>query len=181
MLRSTLAVAILILGAGGLRAFDLKQLDATVFDRLAKKASDSVNITLDAGMLKAAKGFIPAGDADSAQVRKLIEGLTGVSVRTFEFKAPGAYTQADLDAILALVHAPWQRIVDVKDENESTQIYMLPGAEKPMGLFVLAAESQELTVVQIDGPINLQDLSSLKGIGVDLGGLANTKDPKGKK
>jgi hypothetical protein len=173
-------MAALCLGAAGaLQAADLKTLDSEVFDRLAKKAKESVNITLDGGMLKAAKGFIPSDEPDSAKIRKLIDGLTSVSVRSFEFGTPGAYTQADLDSILKLVDGTtWRRIIDFKEEQGSTKIYLLPGADKPMGVFVLAAEPEELTVVQIDGPISLDDLSSLRDLGVDIGDVARKQTEK---
>jgi len=164
-------MAALCLGAASaLHAADLKTLDSEIFERLAKKAKESVNITLDGGMLKAAKGFIPSDEPDSAKIRKLMEGLTSVSVRSFEFNAPGAYTKSDLDSILKLVQGTtWQRMIDMKEEEESTSIYLLPGADKPMGIFVLAAEPEELTVVQIEGPISLEDLSSLRSLGVHIG------------
>ena len=176
MFRSGIVLLGLVLAcANGMRAFDLKQLDQEVFDRLAKKARESVTITLDGSMLKAAKNFLPSDEAGGASLQKLVDGLTSVTVRTFEFKGNNEYTDADLDLIRREIRSRtpvWKQIVDVKEEEESTQIYLLPGAtgqDKPQGLFIIAAEPAELSVVQIEGPIDLTDLASLKGLGVDLG------------
>jgi len=54
-------------------------------EKLAAVASDRVEITLDAAMLKFASGFMSNNKGDEAAAKKLLENLKGVYVRTFEF------------------------------------------------------------------------------------------------
>ena len=149
---------------------DLKDLDKSVFDRLKARASETVNITLDGSMLKMAAGFLSSSnDADAAKIRKLIGGLTSVTVRSFEFKNKGGYTEADVMAIRNQIKASdWNRVVDTqnKEDGETAEIFVLPGKDRPQGLFILAAEPRQLTVVHIVGSIDLSDLGSLEGLGV---------------
>jgi hypothetical protein len=161
-----------LLAAGALWAdpLDLRDLDKSVFDRLKAKASDSVNITLDGGVLKMAAGFLSStNDADAAKVRKLVGGLKSVNVRSFEFKNKGDYSQADVAMIRSQIKgSDWTRIVDThsKEDGATAEIYILPGKDKPMGLFILATEPTQLTVVHILGSIDLNDLGSLEDLGV---------------
>jgi hypothetical protein len=74
-----------------------------------------------------------------------------------------------VDLIRSLIKpGEWTRIVSVhrKEDGENADIYILPGKDKPEGLFILAAEPLELTVVYIDGKVDLKDLSALEGFGV---------------
>lgn len=170
--RGWIVGAVLMAGAVSLAAepIDLRDLDRTVFDHLKAKASDTVDITLDGSVLKMAGGFLASSDDPNAShIRKLIDGLKSVTVRSFEFKEKGEYSTADVDAIRAQIQsAHWTRIVDAheKDSGEHAEIYILAGKDKPQGLFILSAEPLELTVVHIEGAIEPGDLAALGGLGV---------------
>lgn len=161
-----------LLTASALRAdpLDLKDLDKSVFDRLKAKATETVNITLDGSILKMAAGFLSStNDVDAAKVRKLIGGLKSLTVRSFEFKNKSDYSQADVELIRSQIKASeWTRIVDThnKEDGDTAEIYILPGKDKPQGLFILATEPMQLTVVHIVGSIDLSDLGSLEDLGV---------------
>jgi hypothetical protein len=165
---SCIAAALVVLGATPLIAdpVDLKELDATIFERLRAKSSQHTDITLDGSLLRMAASFLSFdGDEDSAKIRRLVGGLTSVTIRNFEFKKKGDYTTADLDAIRTQIKvSEWKRIVDTsnKDDNESSEVYILPGSDKPQGLFVITAEPLELTVVHIMGTFDMKDIAALE-------------------
>jgi hypothetical protein len=70
----------------------------------------------------------------------------------------------DLKPIREQLQAPgWSRIVNVVDRREGTEIYLKTEEGKTAGLAILAWEARELTIVQIIGPINLDQLSELGG------------------
>ena len=98
-------------------------------------------------------------------MKKLIEGLQGIYIKHFEFKRDNAWTQADLDPIRNQLHAPeWQRIVGVKDEDgEISEVYLRMEGDKNTGIAIIVAEPRELTVINIVGPIDLDQLSELGG------------------
>lgn len=134
-------------------------------DKLAERAKETVEVTLDQSMLQLASGFLSKDDPDEVQVKKLVAKLKGVYVRSFEFEKAGEYSLSDVQAIRAQLQAPgWSRIVGVKSvKGENTEIYVLKDGEQIGGMVVIAAEPKELTVVHIDGPINPDDLSRLSG------------------
>ena len=177
--------ALLMLGTKSLHAdpLDLKDLDATVFEKLRAKSTEHTNVTLDGSVLKMAAGFLSSSDDENAaKFTKLVAGLRSVTVRTFEFKNPGAYTTADVDSIRRQVKlSDWTRIVDThsKEDGDNAEIYILPGKDKPQGLFVIAWEPLELTVVQILGAVDLKDLGALEDLGVpDVGDSMRGKGNK---
>src|SRR4029077_2908975 len=79
------------LGRG--QVVDLKHLD-----RLAAKASETADVTLDGSLLKLAAKFLSADEPDQAKVKKLVVGLKGIYVRTFEFENEGEYSESHVTA-----------------------------------------------------------------------------------
>jgi hypothetical protein len=134
-------------------------------DRLAAHATESVDVTLDSSMLRLASGFLSKDDPDQAQVKKLVSKLKGVYVRSFEFDKQGQYSMGDVDAIRSQLKGPeWSRIVGVKSlHGENTEVYLKKDGEQVGGLVVLAIEPKELTIVDIDGAIDPEELSELGG------------------
>jgi len=166
-----------IAGAGYGQALDLKRLD-----RLADKASDTADVTLDGSLLKMAVKFLSASDPDEAKVKKLVEGLKGIYVKTFEFEKEGEYADSDLAEIRNQLRTPeWSRIVGIhsRKDKEIAEIYIKVGGPGPGGLAIIAADPKELTVVNIVGKIDLDQLSDLGGeLGVPKLDLEKTDKPK---
>ncbi len=134
-------------------------------DKLAARASESVDVTLDASMLQLASGFLSKNDPDEAQVKKLVSKLKGVYVRSFEFDKEGQYSMSDVEMIRSQLRGPgWSRIVGVKSTHgEDSEVYLKKDGDQVGGLVVIDAEPKELTIVHIDGPINPEELSELGG------------------
>jgi hypothetical protein len=143
------------------QALDLKDLD-----KLADKAKDVTDITLDGSLLKFAAKFLSNDDPDQAKVKKLVAELKGIYVKTYEFENDGAYTEADLAPIRSQLRQPgWSRIVGVhsKKEGDNTEIFLKTGGTEPGGLAILCVNPKELVVVNIIGKIDLDELSALGG------------------
>jgi hypothetical protein len=135
-------------------------------DKLAAKAVESVDITLDGAMLRLAGRFLSGKDQDQTRAKNLISGLQSVSVRSFQFASAGEYSAADVEAVRAQVQsAPWGRVVGVKNkEGENVDVYFKDGGEgKLAGIVLIAAEPKELTVVSIVGNIDPSQLGELGG------------------
>jgi len=135
-------------------------------DHLAAKASDTVDLSLNGATLQFAAKFLDSKDPDESKVKKLIAGLDGIYIRTFEFKRAGEWTEADLEVIRKQLRSPeWSRIVGVKSsqDGETDEIYMRNENKKITGLAILAAEPKEITVVHIAGPVDLDSLAELGG------------------
>jgi hypothetical protein len=127
-------------------------------NRLAQKATETVDVTLDAPLLKLSAGVLAGKDADAAKFQQLIQGLTGIYVKSFKFSTPGAYSDDDVEAIRKQVaREGWSRVVGVREKDELNEVYMW----KDGGLVVISAEKDELTVVNIVGRVDLASLAML--------------------
>lgn len=134
-------------------------------DKLAAKASETTEVTLNAHMLQLAAKFM--NDEDDREARELVKKLKGIYVRSFEFDSAGSYSQADVDAVRAQLKSPtWEKVVGVrsKRDGENAEVYFKADAGDTIaGLVVIAADPKELTIVHIDGPLDPSDLDKIGG------------------
>jgi hypothetical protein len=150
--------------AGGLFAQGL--VDLKHLDRLAEKTSDVVNITLDANLIRLGAALLPGGDPDVGEVKKLLAGLAGISVRSYTFQREGDYTAADVDRIYQQLRGPgWNPVVEVKERGgrERTHLYVKSDGDKFAGVVIVSAKPTELTVVNIAGNIDPEKVAKLGG------------------
>jgi uncharacterized protein DUF4252 len=135
-------------------------------ERLAEKATQSVNVTVDGALLQLAAKFLSADDPDQKTAKELIAGLKGIYVRNFEFADSGAYTDADVESLRAQVKGPgWSRMVGVRSvkDGEDVDVYFRMEKDKIAGVVVIAAQARQLTFVNIVGQIDLERLAQLGG------------------
>jgi Domain of unknown function (DUF4252) len=145
----------------------LLQLRITGLDGLASKAKESADITLDSNLLQLAGGFLAGAGKDGDQVKGLLAGLKAITVRSFKFGETGQYRMEDLEPIRAQLRTPgWSKIISAQSKDETSEIYTRTEQGKIVGFAIIAAEPKELTVVAIEGSIDLKDLSKLGGLGV---------------
>jgi len=149
-------------------------------DKLAAKASESVNVNLDGSLLRLASRFLSSNDAEEAQVKKIVAGLKGVYVRNFEFSKAGQYQESDIEAIRnQLRDAKWHHVVEVRGRGNA-DVCLRQDGDNITGLAVIVAEALELTVVYIDGPIDMDGLSKLSGNFGIPEGIRNKVEKKSK-
>jgi Domain of unknown function (DUF4252) len=185
-------ITIFVLGAAALVAPALAQqsdssmswfLSPQVQKELAARASDVTEVTLDKNMLGFAAKFMDKNDKDQEATKQLIEGLSGIYVRDYEFDKDGQYSMDDVDRLRQAFQTPeWSPMVHEHETKggESTDVMIKLVNGEPQGIFVLDAEPRELTVVLILGPIRMDQLSELKGLS-GLGALGDIgKDKPGK-
>ncbi len=157
-------VFIAVIALAPLGAQELK-LPASL-ERLSAKASEVVDVTMDANLLQLASRFLSSKDKDDAQVKKLIGGLKGIYVRSFEFEKAGEYQDSDIEPLRTQLHTPaWSRIVGVRSHKagENSEVYVKTEGGKIGGLAILVTEPKELTIVSIEGSIDPDQLSELGG------------------
>ena len=163
--RVILVVALLSIALPGVA--QAGKLELQNLERLADKAAEVNDVTLDGSLLQFATTVLKkSGDPDAAQVVDVMKGLKGIYVKSFEFDSPGQYSPADVEAIRAQLKGPgWQRIVTSfsKRNNERDEVYLLKNGDRIDGITVLVAEAKELTVVNIVGSIDPEKLGELGG------------------
>ncbi|MCI0662090.1 MAG: DUF4252 domain-containing protein [Acidobacteria bacterium] len=163
--RSVVSILLLVFCAFLANAQDAR-LEISQLDKLASRAAQTVEVSLDERLLRIAAKFLRSEDPDEAKIKELVSGLKGVYVRVFEFENPGEYLTSDLEAVRAQLQVPgWTKIVGVrsKRDGENVDVYLKYQGDNVLGLVILAAEPKELTVVNIVGPIDLEKLSQLEG------------------
>jgi hypothetical protein len=160
---------VMVLAAGLPAWAQNPKLDLRNLSKLADKADEVVDVTLDGPTLKFAEKFLQddEDEKDDAEALRIIKNLTGIYVKSFEFDKPDQYSDADVDAIREQLKAPgWSKMVDVrsKHDHELDEVYVMTDPSgKNLGLAVIAAEKDELTVVNIVGPIDMDHLADLQG------------------
>ena len=147
-----------------LRAQDM-QLPPDV-ERLSAKAKETVEVKMDGPMLRWASKFLSAEDPDERKAAKLITNLKGIYVRSFEFENEGAYTSAEVEELRAQFRSPvWSRVVGVRSQHEgdNVDVFFKIEDDQMAGIVIISAEKKELTVVNIVGPIDVDQLADLGG------------------
>ena len=134
--------------------------------KLAARASDVNEVTMNKTMLKFASQFLDGKDKDDAQAQRLIQNLNAIYVRSYEFSEPGQYTPDDLKTIRRQFLGPdWNPMVKVRSKKGEgdTDVYVKMVGNEVKGMFVLDAEPRELDMVYISGSIRPEDLKELSG------------------
>ena len=179
--RSTsFALGALLLGAATLGAPALAQtsqlpLPPPVEKELAARASNVTEVTLGKNMLTFASKFMNGKDKDEAATRQLIQGLEGIYVREYEFDKEGQFSMDDIEKLRQYFETTeWSPIVREHERKtgETTDVMVKLVNGETHGMFILEVEPKELTIVLILGPINMEDLGKLKGLG-GLGALGD--------
>jgi len=134
------------------------------FPELAERAEEEVEITLDASMLRMAGKFFSGHDADERAVRDMINGLSGIYVRSYQFGSDWEYDRNLFKRVKAQLGATWKPFVNVRSKTKDNVVIMADmRGDKITGLVIIASEPREFTIVNIDGPIDIERLSSLEG------------------
>ena len=165
-----LAVAAVCLTLPLLATAQVPQLKLPSFPDLKQQATESVDLQLGWLPLHFVGWLMNDGDPDSAEVRKTLQGLKSVQIRSFEFSADYAYPQAEIDQLRAQLSAPgWSPLVQVRKRGdqqgrhpENVDIYVALEDQKVKGLVIVACEPREFTVVNIIGSIDLEQIAALR-------------------
>lgn len=136
------------------------------FSKLESDAAETVDISLDAGLLRLAGRFMGESTAEEKAAKEILAGLGGIYVRSFSFNNDNAYSKADIDKIRRQLAAPgWSRIVTVRSQREGqdVDVYMRTSGTKIDGMVIVAHAPRAFTVVNIVGSVDLEKLRQLEG------------------
>lgn len=147
----------------------ISKLQIESLDALASRAEQVVDVTVDENMLKLIPMIIrksAKSDADAQKLARIAAGFRGVYVRSFQFSGESQWKESDIADIRAQLRQPgWSKIVSVKSrkDGQNVEVYVMTDPANLGGLAVLATEPNQLTVVNIVGKINLEDIMALEG------------------
>jgi len=175
--------AALVVGSASVRA---QQLQLPDLSKLSAGAIDVVDVSVDQALLGLAASFM-SGQTDDAEIKSLVSSLKGIYVKSFTYGKDGAYDPSILEGVRRqLSGGQWSRLLATKSaaEGSDVAIYLWRNGDKAGGLAVLSVEPREVTLVNIVGTIDLEQLRSLQGkFGVPdlkMGDPASKGSPKAK-
>jgi len=152
------------------RAQDQLPAPSPIEKQLSARAKHVTEVTLDKNMLAFAAKFMDGkgkdGDKDEQAAKQMIQNLTGIYVREYEFEKDHSYTEEDVEGLRKYFESSdWSPMVRERTKGvaEGTDVYLKLVNGQMQGLFVLDAEEKELSLVLILGPIDINNLSKLGG------------------
>jgi hypothetical protein len=165
------AAALMMLALASARARTAQTPDGRLrlesLERVAPKAAETVSIDIDGILLKLGKSMLDDDDPDEKTVKEIIEGLRGVYVRSYEFKAEGEFRDADLSVLREQLRGPgWSRLVGVQTRGmdfDGAEFYALTSAGRVESMAVIISDPKHLIVVNVVGSIDLDKLKRLEG------------------
>jgi hypothetical protein len=151
---------LLLLAVTACAAFAQEDFDWKSLDKLADKAKETSNITLDADAIRTAGSLFGRG----AFLDSKLKDVKGVYIRTYEFAGPDQYDPSLVEPLMAYLRKPeWKKIVDVKEKKEKTMVCLKAAAGiDPGGFAIVSMEPNEVSIIFISGSLNLNDVGQLR-------------------
>lgn len=157
------------------------QIDMKNLQGLESKAEQVVSVNLEGQSLDEGSKLLAIRNGVSKSVKELVKGLKGVYLRRFWFGGKKSYEAADVEPIKKELRRPgWAQMIDVnvknRNKSEAVSVYSYTENDRLTGVTVFSADDQEVTVVNIVGPVDLEALSELgKQMGLPAMRLATTE------
>jgi Domain of unknown function (DUF4252) len=134
------------------------------FPDFKQPATETVNITLGASPLHFAASLMDDHDSDTAGVKKALEGVKSVQIRSYRFASDYACSQADLGPLRSQLSQPgWTRLVEThKRDKENVEVYVALDDTRVKGVAIIACQPREFTIVNVVGTIDLDQVARLR-------------------
>jgi len=131
-------------------------------EALRQIASSKTEFTLDHSMLV----FASKLDSDNEDLRRVIAGVSGLSVHSYHFPDRWMYDVDALKSVKQDYHAAgWKQLVNNQEKNGPglTELWVRIDHEAICDIAILVARSTEVNFISISGSISPLDLSRLGG------------------
>jgi len=129
-------------------------------ESLRQLASSKTEFTLDHSMLV----FASKLDPENEDLRRVIAGVSGVSVHSFHFPAPWIYDPEALSSVKEEYHAAgWKQLVNKSGGQGVTDVWIRFENNAISNVAILVARATEVNLVAVSGSISPLDLSHLGG------------------
>jgi Domain of unknown function (DUF4252) len=165
MVFRAVVASIALLSSSALMAAESTRLKLPDFSHLHAKAVESVDISVSPFMLWFATQFAPERDEDGTEVKKILQGIKAVYIRSFQFAEDNVYSKADIDSVREqLRDQQWQPLAQIQShkKQENVDIFIAIENDKATGFAILASEPREFTIVNVVGTIDPQHIGKLQ-------------------
>src|SRR5499426_627569 len=131
-------------------------------DRLAPRATESVEITMNEVQVQFFRRLATLGESERSKLKGLLSKLKGVYVRGYEFARDGEYSDSDVEEVRAQLRSPgWERIVEVRNRNGGDEVFFMPRDDEIAGFAAISTEPRKVCVINIVGPMDLDEMALL--------------------
>jgi len=132
-------------------------------DRLAARATESVEITMNDVQVQFLRKLVSLSESDRSRLKGLMSKLKGIYVRGYEFSQDGEYSDADIEEIRAQLRAPgWEQIVEVRNRNNGgDEVFFMPRDGEIAGFAAISTGPRKVCVINIVGPMDLDEMAQL--------------------
>jgi hypothetical protein len=132
-------------------------------EALRQSASSKTEFTLDHSMLI----FASKLDPNNEDLRRVIAGVSGVSVHSYHFPGPWQYDPGALNSVNEEYHtAGWKQLMNNHDRGGGpgvTDLWVRFENNAVSNVAILVARSNEVAFIVVSGSISPLDLSHLGG------------------
>lgn len=161
-----MVLALLVCANVAVKAQDPARVQMDHLDRLFANAVETIDVTVDSGLLRLASKFMQDNKPEQAAVKEILHMIKGVYVKGVEFDQDNQFTQQDVEALRQQLQAPgWSRIVGVrsKRDGENVEVFMMHNGDVIQGIGVLINDPKKLMIVNVVGPLDPEKISQLVG------------------
>lgn len=161
-----MVLALLVCANVAVKAQDPARVQMDHLDRLFPNAVETIDVTVDSGLLRLASKFMQDNKPEQAAVKEILHMIKGVYVKGVEFDQDNQFTTQDVEALRQQLQAPgWSRIVGVrsKRDGENVEVFMMHNGDVIQGIGVLINDPKKLMVVNVVGPLDPEKISQLIG------------------
>jgi len=132
-------------------------------EALRQNASSKTEFTLDHSMLV----FAAKMDPDNEDLRRVIAGVSGISVHSYHFPGAWTYDPQALSSVKEEYHAAgWKQLLNNHEKDGGpgvSDLWIRLENNAISNIAVLLARSNEVTFILVSGSISPLDLSHLGG------------------
>ena len=130
---------------------------------LRQEASSKTEFTFDHSMLALAAKL----DPDDQDLRRVIAGVSGLSIHSYHFPVPWMYDPGALTSVKEEYHAAgWKQLVNNRDKSGgpgATDIWIRWQSKAISKVAILVASAKEVNLIVVSGSISPLDLLHLCG------------------
>jgi len=132
-------------------------------DALRQSASSKTEFTLDHSMLV----FASKLDRDNEDLRRVIAGVSGLSVHSYRFSGPWSYDPGALSSVKQEYRAAgWKQLLNNREKGVGpgvTDLWIRLENNAISNVAILLARANEVNFIEVSGSISPLDLSHLGG------------------
>ncbi len=158
-----LLATLLAISTAGLSQAQEQDFMPREVDALRQNATSKTEFTLDHSMLVIASKL----DQDNDDLRRVIAGVSGVSVHRYHYAEPGMYDPETFRAMNDDYHAAgWKQLMNNHDKNGGpgvTDLWIRFDHNAITNVAILLARANEVDFFVVSGSISPLDLSHLGG------------------